>query len=96
MLHGIMAHRSHDRLDKALPTRNTCIAGLCASWMFGMGGIVGGAYCVYQAMTNHVVLFTIPHVIKDVLPLGLNVLVTLLNESMGCMYTFGPCFCIFF
>jgi hypothetical protein len=83
-----MAHHNHDRLDKALVTRNTCVAGLCASWITGVAGVAGGIYCIYLKDTadNPIdggATFVIPHAAKEVLPLGLNVIVTLLNESMG-------------
>lgn len=82
-----MAHHGHDRLDKALVTRGTCVAGLCASWVTGIAGVGGGAYCVWINHTGTEATFVIPHAWKEVLPLGLNVLVTLLNESMGYIHS---------
>jgi len=83
-----MAHHNHDRLDKALVTRGTCVAGLCASWISGIAAFGGGMYCIYLDITGgDGASFVIPHAAKEVLPLGLNIVVTLLNESMGYIHS---------
>ncbi len=78
----------NDRLDKAIATRNCCVAGLCAAWLTGFAGVAGGFYCTYLGM-NDVgrTRFIIPHAAKEVLPLGINIIVTFLNESMGYIHS---------
>ena len=80
---------SEDKLDKALGTRNCCVAGLCAAWFTGLAAVAGGFYCIYLDMAEADLKprFIIPHAAKEVLPLGINVIVTLLNESMGYIHT---------
>lgn len=78
-----MAHHN-DKLDKALGCRNCCVLGLCAAWFTGFAGIIGGSYCIYL---DGAAYFVIPHAAKEVLPLGLNVIVTFLNEAMGYIHS---------
>ncbi|CAG8957454.1 hypothetical protein HYFRA_00011435 [Hymenoscyphus fraxineus] len=74
----------HDKLDKALFTRNMCAVGLFASWITGVAALGGGCYCVYlERQVDSRPEFVIPHLAKEVLPLGINIVVTFLNESMG-------------
>ncbi|CZR53729.1 uncharacterized protein PAC_03609 [Phialocephala subalpina] len=87
-----MAAHHNDKLDKALGSRNCCVIGLCAAWVTGVAGIAGGCYCIYL---NHYskdgdgsgAQFLIPHAAKEVLPLGMNVIVTFLNEAMGYIHS---------
>lgn len=81
-----MAHHD-DKLDKALETRNCCVAGLSVSWFVGVAAIGGGCYCVYLGLYERGAQFVIPHLAKEVLPLGINIIVTFLNESMGYIHS---------
>lgn len=86
---AIMLPNHNDKLDKAIATRNCCVVGLCAAWLTGFAGVVGGFYCIYLDMPevgrkSH---FIIPHAAKEVLPLGINIIVTFLNESMGYIHS---------
>jgi hypothetical protein len=81
--------RGHDKLNKAIGTRNCCVLGLCAAWITGFAAVAGGTYCLYldQAGVGLESNFIIPHGAREVLPLGLNILVTFLNESMGYIHS---------
>jgi hypothetical protein len=80
---------SNDKLNKAIGTRHCCVAGLCAAWFTGFAAVAGGVYCIYLDMsdTGRQSHFIIPHAAKEVLPLGLNILVTFLNESVGYIHS---------
>jgi hypothetical protein len=80
---------SNDKLNKAIGTRNCCVAGLCAAWLTGFAAVGGGFYCIYldSADTGRKSHFIIPHAAKEVFPLGMNILVTFLNESMGYIHS---------
>lgn len=85
-----MAHHD-DKLDKALGTQNCCVVGLCVSWFVGVAAVAGGCYCVYYRFEPFFVLgrsfFVIPHLAKEILPLGINIIVTFLKESMGYIHS---------
>jgi hypothetical protein len=84
-----MSPSHQDKLDKAIATRNCCVAGLCAAWLTGFVGVAGGFYCIYLDMSDvgRKSRFIIPHAAKEVLPLGINIVVTFLNESMGYIHS---------
>jgi hypothetical protein len=80
---------SNDKLNKAIGTRNCCVVGLCVAWFTGFAAIGGGFYCIYLdnaeiGLKSH---FIIPHAAKEMIPLGMNILVTFLNESMGYIHS---------
>jgi len=77
----------HDTLDKALLTRNFCVAGLIAGWFTGVIAVGGGCYCIYLNLSDRRLEFVIPHIAKEVLPLGINIIVTFLNEAMGYIHS---------
>lgn len=79
----------NDKLNKAIGTRNCCVIGLCAAWFIGIAAIGGGLYCIYldNADTGRKSHFVIPHAAKEVFPLGMNIIVTFLNESMGYIHS---------
>jgi hypothetical protein len=87
-----MAHHN-DKLDKALGCRNCCVLGLCAAWVTGFAGIIGGCYCIYldnfhtNGGASNKAQFIFPRAAKEVLPLGLNIVVTFLNEAMGYIHS---------
>jgi hypothetical protein len=86
-----MSHHSHDKLDKARGTLYCCVVGLCAGWFIGIGSIAAGSYCIYLEVNTAygyaAPSFVIPHAAREVLPLGINILVTFLNEAMGYIHT---------
>ncbi|KAK4148831.1 hypothetical protein C8A00DRAFT_47428 [Chaetomidium leptoderma] len=79
------APQKHD--DNVL-TRAWCVCGLVVSWIFGISSLLAGGICVYLEVRDgnaaHIIL---SHTWREVLPLGLNILVTLLNDSMGYVHT---------
>ncbi|TVY84882.1 hypothetical protein LSUE1_G001076 [Lachnellula suecica] len=77
----------HDTLDKAIGTRNLCIFGLFLSWLTGVAAFAGGTYCVYLTIQGFKPHFEISHLAKEVLPLGINIILTFLNESMGYIHS---------
>ncbi|KAG9233136.1 hypothetical protein BJ875DRAFT_55204 [Amylocarpus encephaloides] len=80
----------HEKLDKALFTRNVCAIGLCASWLTGFAALGGGCYCLYLERNDNQEKrpeFIIPHFAKEMLPLGINIILTFLNESMGYIHS---------
>ncbi|KAK3304107.1 uncharacterized protein B0T15DRAFT_485858 [Chaetomium strumarium] len=80
-----MAAQKHD--DSVL-TRTWCLCGLVLSWIIGIGALLAGGICVYVEVRDgnatHIIM---SHYWREVLPLGLNILVTLLNDSMGYVHT---------
>ncbi|KAF4625284.1 hypothetical protein G7Y89_g12886 [Cudoniella acicularis] len=74
----------HDKLDKAHFTRNMCVIGLVLSWIAGLIAFGGGGYVIFlNSKGEKKAEFVIPHFAKEVLPLGINIILTFLNESMG-------------
>jgi hypothetical protein len=83
-----MSPNHYDKLDKAIATRNCCVVGLFAAWLAGFAAIAGGFYCIYLDKSDvRGSRFIIPHAAKEVLPLGINIIVTFLNESMGYIHS---------
>ncbi|KAK4122793.1 hypothetical protein N657DRAFT_620872 [Parathielavia appendiculata] len=83
-----MAAQKH---DDSVFTRAWCVFGLVVSWIVGIGTLLAGGICVYlehrDGAAAHIVL---SHMWREILPLGLNILVTLLNDSMGYVHTCSP------
>jgi hypothetical protein len=71
------------RLDRGLCARDWCVFGLGVSWLVGSATVVSGTLLLLNGQPS----FYLPEVGKEALPLLINILVTLLNESMG--YTHG-------
>jgi hypothetical protein len=82
--------------NRALWTRNCCIAGLILCWL---AGIATEAYSIYifcrmrtapasdQPLTDAAPLWRLPHMVAEGIPLAINVVVTLLVESTGYIHT---------
>ncbi|KAK3314641.1 hypothetical protein B0H66DRAFT_316708 [Apodospora peruviana] len=74
--------------DDSRYTRNACVLGLVVSWFVGIGSLLGGGICLYTEIRDgtatHIVM---SHTWREILPLLLNVVVTLLNDSMGYIHS---------
>ncbi|KAK4166215.1 hypothetical protein QBC43DRAFT_21808 [Cladorrhinum sp. PSN259] len=72
------------KYDDSANTRWWCVFGLVISWFVAMGSLFAGAICLYLEIRDqkaaHIVL---SHRWREILPLGLNIFVTLLNDTMG-------------
>ncbi|KAK1761200.1 hypothetical protein QBC47DRAFT_369358 [Echria macrotheca] len=73
-------------------TKKCCVAGLVVSWVVGAASLVTGTVYLVLAETSPVSPVSSPHVDlshtwREVLPLVLNVVVTVLNDSMGYIHT---------
>jgi hypothetical protein len=77
-----MSH-DDDKLDKALGTRAFCVVGLGVSWFSGTAAFGGGCYCVYLSLYGNGAHFAIPHLAKEVLPLGINIIVSPVLASVA-------------
>ncbi|KAK6544658.1 hypothetical protein TWF694_001346 [Orbilia ellipsospora] len=66
-------------LNKSQGTRNACIAGLILAWIIGTGLIAGGAYLSKHGQP----IIPISRTSQELLPILLNVIITLLNEPLG-------------
>lgn len=94
-----MSNYRHDRLfnhedegfsyDPANITRGWCIVGLVLSWVAGNTAIVLGILALRQESQDGKTP-TVGHVptgLREMLPLGMNIVVTILNESMGYIHS---------
>ncbi|KAH8657079.1 hypothetical protein BGZ60DRAFT_434732 [Tricladium varicosporioides] len=82
------AVHNHDKLDRALFTRSMCVFGLGASWLAGILAFGGGGYVIYMNNKGpRKAQFQIPHFAREMLPLGINIILTFLNESMGYIHS---------
>ncbi|KAK3371814.1 hypothetical protein B0T24DRAFT_531380 [Lasiosphaeria ovina] len=69
-------------------TKRWCLAGLVISWLIAIAASLAGAILLKQEIQNgRATQILIWDTWREVLPLGLNVLVTLLNDSMGYIHT---------
>ncbi|KAK3986656.1 hypothetical protein QBC44DRAFT_135473 [Cladorrhinum sp. PSN332] len=75
---------TRQKYDDSANTRWWCVFGLVISWFVAIGSLFAGAICLYLELRDqkaaHIVL---SHTWREVLPLGLNIFVTLLNDTMG-------------
>jgi hypothetical protein len=79
-LHDFEASSGREpQLDRGLSARDWCIFGLTISWMVGSATVVSGVLFLVYGQP----LFILSEPGKEALPLLINILVTLLNESMG-------------
>ncbi|KAK3941739.1 hypothetical protein QBC46DRAFT_91819 [Diplogelasinospora grovesii] len=85
-----MSAHPHHRpdYDDSVFTRNWCVAGLVTSWFVAIGSLLGGGICLYlQLRDGNAVYINLSHMWREILPLVLNIFVTLLNDSMGYIHT---------
>ncbi|KAK5656283.1 hypothetical protein OQA88_5047 [Cercophora sp. LCS_1] len=70
-------------------TKKFCIAGLAVSWIVGVGSLLIGVGLLVAESTGswRPPRLDLTHTWREVIPLLLNVVVTLLNESMGYIHT---------
>ncbi|KAJ2895678.1 uncharacterized protein MKZ38_006260 [Zalerion maritima] len=65
-------------------TARWCQAGLAASVLVAVASLVGGGVClVFQLQDGQTVFFSMPWILREIIPLLINLLITLLTESMG-------------
>ncbi|KAK4228947.1 hypothetical protein QBC38DRAFT_132111 [Podospora fimiseda] len=75
---------TRQKYDDSANTRWWSVFGLVISWFVAMGALFAGAICLYLEIRDG----KAPHLFlsntwREVLPLGLNIFVTLLNDTMG-------------
>jgi hypothetical protein len=75
--------------DKAIWTRNLSVIALCFCWVVGSAVAGFGIYVVYLVHTgqNEGHYWTLPHMVAEGIPLGINFVVTLLVETTGYIHT---------
>jgi len=72
-------------LDIGIWTRNICVAGLVLSWVSGFVGIIVGAWLTHTHGFGGLTLSS--DIAAELLKLGINVYVTILNEAMWFIHT---------
>ena len=80
--------RGHADYPRGLLTRKLCIAGLCASALLAIGCFAAGGTLFKRAQleTGGWMKLTMPRAMKEILPLLINVLITILTESNGLIH----------
>ncbi|KAF2704687.1 hypothetical protein K504DRAFT_341174, partial [Pleomassaria siparia CBS 279.74] len=71
--------------DASLLTRNICVLGLVVSWIVGIGTLVFSVL-LYINNFEHWPTLQLSRKAKEVLPLGLNICVTVLTECLGLIH----------
>ena len=69
--------------DRAITTRNICIAGLLSTWIIALACLVFGAYSLRVGEDWSSNLHRLPHSLGETLPLLFNVLITLCTDCLG-------------
>jgi hypothetical protein len=64
-------------------TRRLCILGLVLGWLIGITCVAAGSY--FLTVSQNAI--QLPDLARELIPLGINALVTLLIESMGFIHT---------
>lgn len=75
--------------DQGLRTRNICVAALVVSWVIGIG-LVGLAAAILYMVSQHRfddTYWTMPHMGAQAIPLAINLLLMLLEHSVGYIHT---------
>jgi hypothetical protein len=78
--------------NRGLGTKRLCLAGLTIAWSIGGALLAAGSYLWAHQVSSgelHSIRFpaSTPHYVAELLPLALNVVVTLLNETLGFIHT---------
>jgi len=86
---SMASHHEIDTRFKSLGTRACCTEGVVSSYAIGTCALGAGLFAIYltDAPSATLPLLSLPNGAKELLPLGLNVVVTFLNESMGYIHT---------
>ncbi|KAK4179457.1 hypothetical protein QBC36DRAFT_74335 [Triangularia setosa] len=75
---------SAQKYDDSVFTRRACVSGLVLCWFVAIGGIIGGGICLYKEVRDgDSIRIGLSNRWRELLPLGLNIFITLLNDSMG-------------
>ncbi|KAL2265263.1 hypothetical protein VTJ83DRAFT_6363 [Remersonia thermophila] len=81
-------HNPNRQHDDSGWTKVWCVCGLIASWIAGVVTIGAGAFSLYrEARDGGATQILMSHTWRELLPLGLNLAVTLLNDCMGYIHT---------
>ncbi|KAK4548231.1 hypothetical protein LTR36_010101 [Oleoguttula mirabilis] len=75
--------------DRALKTRNTCIAALIFCWIAGLAVLGFGIYILWIIHTGAAErnYWQLPHMVAEGIPLAINLCVTLIVETTGYIHT---------
>lgn len=68
---------------RALGTKRVCIFGLICSWVSGFGILAFGCWLAWQYNNHKHMYWTLPHLVAELMPLAINLVVTLLTQSTG-------------
>ncbi|CAP70530.1 uncharacterized protein PODANS_3_5960 [Podospora anserina S mat+] len=75
---------SAQKYDDSRFTRRACVTGLVLCWFVAVGSIIGGGLCLYKEVRDDdSIRIDLSNRWRELLPLGLNIFITLLNDSMG-------------
>ncbi|KAK5119615.1 hypothetical protein LTR85_007444 [Meristemomyces frigidus] len=75
--------------DRALKTRNICIAALVLCWLAGISVLGFGIYILWAALTGAAEneYWLLPHMVAEGIPLAINLCVTFIVETTGYIHT---------
>ncbi|KAK3344320.1 hypothetical protein B0T25DRAFT_323332 [Lasiosphaeria hispida] len=80
--------KPHQHRDDSANTRRWCVFGLVVSWFAAIGSLLAGAISLYiEIRDGSSPYIVMSHTWREIVPLVMNVLVTLLNDSMGYIHT---------
>src|ERR1700750_2389692 len=81
-------HQSHLKSgDSDNVTKNLCTFGLLCSWILGfLALIIGCKYWKVAVSTGGAIPLSSSTVLRELLPLGINIITTILTESMGIVH----------
>lgn len=68
-------------------TRRLCIFALVCSWLCGFGVLGFGCWLAYEYEKGTDYYWTLPHLVAELMPLAINLFVTLLTQSTGYIHT---------
>ncbi|KAM7193382.1 hypothetical protein V8F20_008432 [Naviculisporaceae sp. PSN 640] len=79
---------SHRKNNDSTTTKHVCVFGLVMSWLVGMTALALGAVCLAYELRNGVAVhLQLENKEREIIPLLLNIVVTLLVDSMGYIHS---------
>ncbi|KAL1840922.1 hypothetical protein VTJ49DRAFT_7620 [Mycothermus thermophilus] len=83
-----LKHHQNRQHDDSGWTKVWCICGLIVGWIAGIVTIAAGSFSLYREHRDGgATQILMSHTWRELLPLGLNIAVTLLNDCMGYIHT---------